>query len=201
MFAALTPDYFGENYNATNYGLVYSGKLISGLFGGGLGAMVVGAWGYDGAYALAGGISMVAAVICSGCSGSRAVRRSAASRPTRSPSAARWSERAESGLPTRRRAVPSRHRPPPRVRGAPAQGHSRVPRRKRPDRRAPAEDPARAVVLDDPVVLAVGGDDGEEGGAAGSARPHPESAATSPAALSSSRARGTNAACARCARA
>ncbi|WP_051900639.1 OFA family MFS transporter [Streptomyces aureus] len=63
MFAALTPDYFGENYNATNYGLVYSGKLISGLFGGGLGSMVVAAWGYDGAYALAGGISMVAAAI------------------------------------------------------------------------------------------------------------------------------------------
>ena len=63
MFAALTPDYFGENYNATNYGLVYSGKLVSGLFGGGLGSMVVDAWGYDGAYALAGGISMVAACI------------------------------------------------------------------------------------------------------------------------------------------
>lgn len=63
MFAALTPDYFGENYNATNYGLVYSGKLVSGLFGGGLGSMVVDAWGYDGAYALAGRISMVAACI------------------------------------------------------------------------------------------------------------------------------------------
>ncbi|MFF8532837.1 OFA family MFS transporter [Streptomyces sp. SAS_267] len=63
MFAALTPDYFGENYNATNYGLVYSGKLVSGLFGGGLGSMVVAAWGYDGAYALAGGISMVAAAV------------------------------------------------------------------------------------------------------------------------------------------
>ncbi|MEW2295486.1 OFA family MFS transporter [Streptomyces sp. NPDC006743] len=63
MFAALTPDYFGENYNATNYGLVYSGKLVSGLFGGGLGSMVVGAWGYDGAYALAGGVSMVAAAL------------------------------------------------------------------------------------------------------------------------------------------
>ncbi|MFJ9848049.1 OFA family MFS transporter [Streptomyces sp. NPDC101150] len=63
MFAALTPDYFGENYNATNYGLVYSGKLISGLFGGGLGSMVVDAWGYNGAYALAGGVSMVAAAL------------------------------------------------------------------------------------------------------------------------------------------
>ncbi|MFI2203289.1 MFS transporter [Streptomyces sp. NPDC020192] len=63
MFAALTPDYFGENYNATNYGLVYSGKLVSGLFGGGLGSLVVDAWGYNGAYALAGGVSMVAAAI------------------------------------------------------------------------------------------------------------------------------------------
>ncbi|MYW62719.1 MFS transporter [Streptomyces sp. SID8379] len=63
LFAALTPDYFGENYNASNYGLVYSGKLISGLFGGGLGSMVVGAWGYDGAYALAGGTSLIAALI------------------------------------------------------------------------------------------------------------------------------------------
>ncbi|MEU1176911.1 OFA family MFS transporter [Streptomyces sp. NPDC005820] len=63
LFAALTPDYFGENYNATNYGLVYSGKLVSGLFGGGLGSLVVAAWGYDGAYALAGGVSMVAAGI------------------------------------------------------------------------------------------------------------------------------------------
>ncbi|AIA06981.1 OFA family MFS transporter [Streptomyces noursei] len=61
LFAALTPDYFGENYNASTYGLVYSGKLISGLFGGGLGSMVVGAWGYDGAYLLAGGLSLVAA--------------------------------------------------------------------------------------------------------------------------------------------
>jgi MFS family permease len=63
MFASLTPDYFGENYNASNYGLVYSGKLVSGLFGGGLGSMVVAAWGYDGAYALAGVVSMVAAGI------------------------------------------------------------------------------------------------------------------------------------------
>ncbi|KPC59549.1 OFA family MFS transporter [Streptomyces chattanoogensis] len=61
LFAALTPDYFGENHNATHYGLVYSGKLVSGLFGGGLGSMAVGAWGYNGAYALAGGTSMVAA--------------------------------------------------------------------------------------------------------------------------------------------
>lgn len=63
MFAALTPDYFGENHNATNYGIAYSGKLVSGLFGGGLGAMAVESWGYDGAYILAGGISLLAAAL------------------------------------------------------------------------------------------------------------------------------------------
>jgi len=63
LFAALTPDYFGENYNATNYGIAYSGKLVSGLFGGGLGSMAISAWGYHGAYLLAGGISLVAAAM------------------------------------------------------------------------------------------------------------------------------------------
>ena len=41
LFAAMTADYFGENNNATNYGLVYSSKLISGLVGAGMGAVVV----------------------------------------------------------------------------------------------------------------------------------------------------------------
>jgi MFS family permease len=60
LFAALVPDYFGENNNASNHGLVYSAKLVSGLFGGGLGAVVVGAWGYVGAYATAGVVSLAA---------------------------------------------------------------------------------------------------------------------------------------------
>jgi MFS family permease len=63
MFAALVPDYFGENNNATNYGLVYQAKLVSGLFGGGLGAIVVGAWGYSGAYALGGVVGLAAAAM------------------------------------------------------------------------------------------------------------------------------------------
>jgi MFS family permease len=63
LFASLVPDYFGENYNASNYGLVYSGKLVSGLFGGGMGAMAIAAWGYDGTYTLAGVLSLVSAVL------------------------------------------------------------------------------------------------------------------------------------------
>lgn len=63
MFASITPDYFGENNNATNYGIAYSGKVISGLFGGGIGSMVIDKWGYDGAYTTAGVISLVAAAL------------------------------------------------------------------------------------------------------------------------------------------
>jgi MFS family permease len=63
MFAALVPDYFGENHNATNYGIVYSAKLVSGLFGGGLGAVVINAWDYNGAYTLAGVMGLVSALI------------------------------------------------------------------------------------------------------------------------------------------
>ncbi|MEU4198985.1 OFA family MFS transporter [Streptomyces sp. NPDC045456] len=61
LFAALVPDYFGENNNASNYGLVYSSKLVSGLLGGGIGAAVVAAWGYEGAYAIAGCVGLLAA--------------------------------------------------------------------------------------------------------------------------------------------
>ncbi|MET7477182.1 OFA family MFS transporter [Streptomyces sp. NPDC005648] len=63
LFAAMTADYFGENSNATNYGMVYSSKLISGLLGSGLGAVVVGAWDYHGAFVLAGSIGLASAVL------------------------------------------------------------------------------------------------------------------------------------------
>ncbi|MGH4028887.1 OFA family MFS transporter [Actinomycetota bacterium Odt1-20B] len=62
MFAALTADYFGENNNASNYGMVYSSKLVSGL-GAGMGAVVVDAWGHSGAFTLAGCISFFAGCI------------------------------------------------------------------------------------------------------------------------------------------
>src|SRR5439155_2750434 len=63
LFAALVPDYFGENNNATNYGLVYSAKLFGGIGGGGVAAGVIVVWGYTGAYLLAGGIALLAAVL------------------------------------------------------------------------------------------------------------------------------------------
>ncbi|MET7984418.1 OFA family MFS transporter [Streptomyces sp. NPDC005281] len=63
LFAAMTADYFGENNNASNYGLVYSSKLISGLVGSGMGAVVVGAWDYHGAFVLAGSVGLASAVL------------------------------------------------------------------------------------------------------------------------------------------
>ena len=63
LFAAMTADYFGENNNATNYGLVYSSKLISGLVGAGLGAVVVDTWGYGTAFVIAGSVGIVCAFI------------------------------------------------------------------------------------------------------------------------------------------
>ncbi|MFB9576185.1 hypothetical protein ACFFTL_28840, partial [Streptomyces yanii] len=40
-----------------------SSKLISGLVGSGVGALVVNAWGYGGAFALAGSIGLGSAVL------------------------------------------------------------------------------------------------------------------------------------------
>ncbi|MFG1608945.1 OFA family MFS transporter [Actinoplanes sp. NPDC049265] len=63
LFAAMTADYFGENNNASNYGMVYSSKLVSGLVGSGLGAVVVAAWGYGGAFVLAGCIGLFTGIL------------------------------------------------------------------------------------------------------------------------------------------
>ena len=63
MFASLTPDYFGENNNASNYGLIYSSKLLGSVVGIGVGASVIDAWGYTGAYWLAAASALLSALI------------------------------------------------------------------------------------------------------------------------------------------
>jgi MFS family permease len=63
LFAALVPDYFGENNNASNYGIVYSAKLGSSLVGIGLGSSVIAAIGYSWAYLLAAGLAVVSAAV------------------------------------------------------------------------------------------------------------------------------------------
>jgi MFS family permease len=61
MFAALVPDYFGENYSASIYGAVYSAKLASSLVGIGLGSAVIDAMGYTGAYLIGAGVALLSA--------------------------------------------------------------------------------------------------------------------------------------------
>src|SRR5882757_1048053 len=63
MFASLTPDYFGENNNASTYGLIYSSKLLGSIVGIGVGASVIDAWGYTGAYWIAAVSALVSAGI------------------------------------------------------------------------------------------------------------------------------------------
>jgi MFS family permease len=63
MFASLTPDYFGENNNASNYGLIYSSKLLGSVVGIGVGASVIDKWGYTGAYWIAAVSALVSAGI------------------------------------------------------------------------------------------------------------------------------------------
>ena len=62
MFAIMTPDYFGENYNASNYGTVYSGKVVGALCTP-LAATFVDATSYTTTYILAGAIGLLSAVL------------------------------------------------------------------------------------------------------------------------------------------
>nr|WP_231382714.1 MFS transporter [Mycobacterium simiae] len=61
LFATLTTDYFGENNNASNYGIVYSAKLVGSILGIGVGASVIDAWGYTGAYWVAAASALLSA--------------------------------------------------------------------------------------------------------------------------------------------
>ncbi|MCV7028787.1 OFA family MFS transporter [Mycobacterium sherrisii] len=62
LFATLTTDYFGENNNASNYGIVYSAKLVGSILGIGVGASVIDAWGYTGAYWVAAASALLSAL-------------------------------------------------------------------------------------------------------------------------------------------
>src|SRR5437879_11598131 len=62
LFAALVPDCFGENNNASNYGFVYSAKPASAILGIGIGSSVIDAWSYQGAYITGGVVGIVAAL-------------------------------------------------------------------------------------------------------------------------------------------
>lgn len=63
LFASLVPDYFGENNNAQNYGLVYTAKLVGSVGGVGLAAELVQTAGFTGAYTVAGCVAFVSAAL------------------------------------------------------------------------------------------------------------------------------------------
>ncbi len=63
LFATITTDYYGESYNASNYGVVYSAKIIGGIYGGVASAAMISSFGYVGGYLLAGSMGIVAAVL------------------------------------------------------------------------------------------------------------------------------------------
>ena len=63
LFAALTPDHFGENYNASIYGTVYSAKLVGAVAAGPIAAALIDANGYPATYILAGSFALLAGVL------------------------------------------------------------------------------------------------------------------------------------------
>lgn len=63
IFAAMVPDYFGENHNAANYGVVYSGKVIGGVVAGGAAAALVTHYGFTTAYTIAGCLGILSAIL------------------------------------------------------------------------------------------------------------------------------------------
>ena len=110
LFAAMTADYFGENNNATNYGLVYSSKVISGLVGAGMGSVVVDNWGYGAAFMIAGSVGVACAFI------SLFLRQ-----PKLPQSQQRTAVRGREGAGTRLASAATRCESAPRVRVCPGQ--------------------------------------------------------------------------------
>ena len=115
MFASLTPDYFGENNNATNYGLIYSSKLLGSVVGIGVGASVIDAWGYTGAYWLAAASALVSAgiAVLSGSPAAVRLRHSEVHPARRGRSNPRWpTERGHGAVEGERSSVPLGRRLP-----------------------------------------------------------------------------------------
>lgn len=63
LFATIVPDYYGEANNAANYGVVYSAKIVGGIYGGVASAAMISSFGYTGGYILAGCMGLGAAAL------------------------------------------------------------------------------------------------------------------------------------------
>lgn len=63
LLVSLVRDYFGEESALQNFGVLYSAKAVGALFGVGLAAFVVSTHGYLGAFAAAGALSVLGALL------------------------------------------------------------------------------------------------------------------------------------------
>ena len=63
LFATIVPDYYGEANNASNYGVVYSAKIVGGIYGGVASAAMISSFGFTGGYILAGCMGLLAALL------------------------------------------------------------------------------------------------------------------------------------------
>lgn len=63
LLVSLVRDYFGEESALQNFGVLYSAKAVGALFGVGLAAFVVSTHGYLGAFAVAGVLSVLGALL------------------------------------------------------------------------------------------------------------------------------------------
>ncbi len=63
LFPSTVADYYGPKHSSSNYALLYSSKMWGGVFGGGVSAWLVGTIGWDAAFMIGGGLSIVAGLL------------------------------------------------------------------------------------------------------------------------------------------
>ena len=60
LFPSVVGDYYGQEHSSANYALLYSGKMWGGVFGGGVAGWLVTQTGWPTAFAIGGGLAVVA---------------------------------------------------------------------------------------------------------------------------------------------
>ncbi|GAB6880472.1 MFS transporter [Halorubrum gandharaense] len=63
LFPSTVADYYGPTHSSSNYALLYSSKMWGGVFGGGVGAWLVGVLGWDASFLLAGGLAVASGLL------------------------------------------------------------------------------------------------------------------------------------------
>ncbi|WP_435179195.1 OFA family MFS transporter [Halorussus sp. AFM4] len=62
LFPSVVGDYYGQRHSSANYALLYSGKMWGGVFGGGVAGWLVTRTGWSTAFALGGGLAVLAGI-------------------------------------------------------------------------------------------------------------------------------------------